>query len=142
MPAIRRIGKRHRDELTRCQRAHLKTGWFVVGPAESSSRYETLADFRAAWWQHRDELMEGCVGWRPLAWWICEHGKELPLNEAGREMEASIGLDRMRADDRYRRMFGFLHRLEWQVDETTYLRENGLLAAGEAEAIAERLADE
>lgn len=145
MPVKRRIAKRRREELDDCQRAHLLTGWFAVGLSGYLTRYRTREEFAAAWEQYREELLPEFIakhpGHRPFAWWLLDHGKERPMNADGIAWTAKHG-DYLRYSCRFTETFGFLHKDQWQVDETDYLREQGLLIDGEAAAIERNQAAE
>ena len=144
MPVIRRVSKLRRqslETLTEGQYRHLTSGWKSnLGGAQA--HFSTREDFDEAWSIHGPDILahwiERCPGTRPLAWWLTDHGSEVPLNDDGLALPPSH-VDGMRNDNRHCETFVFLHATDYQIDEATYLAAHGLLRPGDSDAIAKQV---
>ena len=107
--------------------------WELLGPSSRESRFASEVEKRAAWAEHRDDLIEyareGRPGHRPEAWWRYEAGR---LGHLGRyPLDPPPGVPRWgkahgRAIDCY------------EFEPILYLAANGHLTAAEITLIRER----
>jgi hypothetical protein len=79
MPRKRRTAKARRTELTYDQENELLYG----PPGAALSDFESPFLRRAAWYEHREDLMaDPTPGMRPWGWWAYEGGGQRPEDEA------------------------------------------------------------
>lgn len=87
MPRKRRRGIRRTTELTWWQEAEL-----IWGP-DGPSQFETPFLARAAWYTHREVLMENCAaGQRPAGYWAYEAPERPRAGESDADALARLGL--------------------------------------------------
>ena len=133
MPRKRRKAKVRTGEMSNDQFWELKLG--LPGPDSEAftsphrlrrSAFESPFLRRAAWYQHRDELMEFHVaGQRPWAWWEFE-ASERP-RKAIRKVKVSVPEPRMGQYDEFE---------EDEEDQAAALKRLGLLEPWEAGQLA------
>jgi hypothetical protein len=110
--------------------------WELLGPSGRESHFSSEAEKRAAWDEHRDELIEyardGRPGHRPEAWWLYEacrpeHPDPYPLDPPSGE--ARWGEAHGRAIDSY------------EFEPILYLAADGHLTDDEIKVIRERASE-